>query len=122
MIIKNVFARKEFIVFKFTIKNTIFWGLIVVILLGIGGGAYYYYTVNAKENAANKESTLETAVAYSGELTVIASGTGTVVAAKSIEMAFEYDGTVTELNVSVGDKVNKAIYWRATNRIHRRGK
>lgn len=107
MIIKNVFTRKEFKVFNFTIKNTIFWGLIVVLLLGIGGGAYYYYTVNAKENATTKESTLETAVAYSGELTVMASGTGTVVAAKSIEMAFEYDGTVTELNVSVGDKVKQ---------------
>lgn len=107
MIIQNLFAKKEYKIFKLTLKKPVFWGLIVVLILGFGGGAYYYYNLNAEKQSADENTTLETAVAYSGELTVMASGTGTVVAAKSIEMAFEYDGTVTELNVAVGDKVKE---------------
>jgi len=104
-IIKKIFFKNEYILFKLTLKKPVFWGLIVVLLLAIGGGAYYYTTLIAEKKAASQESSIETAVAYTGEIVVMASGTGSVIAASEIDMAFEYDGTLTELSVRVGDKV-----------------
>ncbi len=107
MIITNVFKKQEFKIFKFTLKKPLFWSLIVVLLLAAGSGAYYFIDKNAAKEKADESSTLETAVAYTGDLTVMASGTGSIIAAAEINMAFENDGTVTELNVKVGDKVKK---------------
>ncbi|NMC12450.1 MAG: efflux RND transporter periplasmic adaptor subunit [Chloroflexi bacterium] len=105
--ITSVFAKKEFKIYKFTFKKSVFFVLIVCLLIAAGGSGYYFWRNNVAKASNSEKSTLETAVAYTGEITVMASGTGTVVAAKSIDMAFEYDGTVTELNVAVGDKVKK---------------
>ncbi|MBN1538357.1 MAG: efflux RND transporter periplasmic adaptor subunit [Anaerolineales bacterium] len=103
----TLFSKNEYKIFKFTLKKQLFWVLIVVLFIVAGGATYYYYTLTADKKAAEEESTLQTAVAYNGEMVVMASGTGSVIAASEIDMAFEYDGTLTELSVYVGDKVKK---------------
>jgi HlyD family secretion protein len=107
MIVKNFFSKTEYKIYKLTLKKPIFWSLIVILLIAAGGGAYYFIEENASSKTTATTSTLQTAVANTGDLTVMASGTGSVIAASEIDMAFEYDGTVTELNVKVGDKVKK---------------
>ncbi len=107
LIIKNIFSKTEFKIFKFSLKRSIFWSLIVLLIVAAGGGVYYFIEKNAASQKTSETSTLQTAIASTGELTVMASGTGSVIAASEINMAFEYDGTVTELNVKVGDKVKK---------------
>ncbi|MEN6393907.1 MAG: efflux RND transporter periplasmic adaptor subunit [Anaerolineaceae bacterium] len=106
-VISRFFSKKEYKIFNITLKKPLFLSLIALLCLLVGGGSYLFWDKTTAKTESESTSVLETTVAYNGELTVMASGTGTVVAAKSIDMAFEYDGTVTELNVSVGDKVKQ---------------
>jgi HlyD family secretion protein len=88
-------------------KKRIFWVLLVIVIAAGAGGYYYYYTQqNAKTaTAAANTSTMQTAVARRGDLEITASGSGQIVPASQISLGFDQSGTLIELNVSVGDKV-----------------
>ncbi|MEM7799786.1 MAG: efflux RND transporter periplasmic adaptor subunit [Chloroflexota bacterium] len=82
--------------------------LIGIILLGaIAGGGYAYYqntqTVGAQESEAEEE--VQTATARQGDLTISAIGAGTTIPFQEINLGFGTGGTLTELNVAVGDNV-----------------
>jgi RND family efflux transporter MFP subunit len=57
------------------------------------------------EAAEVEEPAMQTAVARQGELVIFASGAGQVVPASEIDLGFDESGTLIELNVAVGDKV-----------------
>ena len=87
-------------------KKPSFWILLVIVLAGIGGGIYYYIEKSkAAEASAEADSTLQTAVASQGDLTILATGTGSIVPAKQINLGFDEAGTLLELNVQEGDEV-----------------
>ena len=89
-------------------KKIVLW--VVLILLLAGGGsafAYFKYFANPVTVAATEESTLQTATARQGDLSIYASGAGTVVAALQRGAGFDESGTLLELLVSVGDVVEE---------------
>ena len=88
------------------LKKKSFWIILVVIIALAGGGYYYYSTqIMPTEAAEAEEPAMQTAVASRGDLTIYASGVGQVVPASEIDLGFEESGTLIELNVAVGDKV-----------------
>jgi HlyD family secretion protein len=84
-------------------------GLLVVILVLAAGAGYYYYTTTlaASDTTTTAEAAMQTAVARRGDLEVMASGTGQVAAASEMALGFDQAGTLSELNVAVGDQVKR---------------
>ena len=79
---------------------------VVLVLLAVGGySAYRLYTQSKAETATSSTSTLQTATARLGSLTVSASAAGKVIAATEISIGFDESGTLSELLVKEGDKV-----------------
>jgi multidrug efflux pump subunit AcrA (membrane-fusion protein) len=88
------------------LKKKSFWIILIVIIALASGGYYYYSTQIVPAEAADaEEPAMQTAVARQGELTIFASGAGQVVPASEIDLGFDESGTLIELNVTVGDKV-----------------
>jgi RND family efflux transporter MFP subunit len=79
---------------------------VLVILLAMGG--YLIYSRIQTNNTTNTSaSTLQTAVARTGNLIIRASGTGTLISANEMNLGFKSSGTLTQLDVNVGDKVTE---------------
>jgi RND family efflux transporter MFP subunit len=79
--------------------------ILLVALLGAGG----YFVVKARQTTAatSTTSTLQTATARTGNLVLQASGSGYLVASSEANIAFENDGKLSEIDVELGDKVEK---------------
>lgn len=80
-------------------------GVIAVLLVAAGAFAYYQLAVLPAQTAAASESQISTAVVRQGDLTLYASGTGTLVAHAEADFGFSASGQVVSLNVKVGDVV-----------------
>lgn len=78
--------------------------IIIVIALLITAGWYYYYQDNASTQSASSAEVL-TEVVRRGDLTLSASGTGTLIAQTDASFGFETNGQVTHVYVKVGDEV-----------------
>ena len=76
-----------------------------VIIIALAYGGYAYYQNRQAQAAAAAQPTLQTAVARTGNISVTASGTGTLIAADEVNLAFKTSGTLTQLNVAVGGQV-----------------
>jgi HlyD family secretion protein len=83
------------------------WTALIVMVALLGGGAYYYIKARQTAAAAATTSTVQTATARSGNLVLEASGTGYLVAASESNIAFEIDGKISEIDVKLGDTVEK---------------
>ncbi|HWQ84722.1 MAG TPA: HlyD family efflux transporter periplasmic adaptor subunit [Anaerolineales bacterium] len=85
-----------------------FWLAGVLLVLLAAGGYGIYRTNNAAQAAAETATTaeLQTAVASTGSLTVLATGAGEVVTASEISLGFDESGTLLELLVKAGDSVD----------------
>ncbi len=79
--------------------------LVVVALLAVGGGyvGYQYYT--HAQTAAAQAPTMQTATVTRGNIRITASGSGDLLAAKEVAVGFASGGTLVELLVQVGDRV-----------------
>jgi RND family efflux transporter MFP subunit len=81
----------------------------------IVGGYLYYESTQQKSKASASGSSLQTATVRQGSIVISASGTGQVVAAATANLGFPNtggssnsgNGTLTQLNVIVGDQVKK---------------
>ena len=82
------------------------WVTLIVVALLVAGT---YFVVRARQvtAAASTSSTLQTATARTGNLVLQASGSGYLVAASEANIAFEIDGKLAEVDVKLGDKVEK---------------
>ncbi len=84
----------------------VLWIGLAVLVVAIAAGAYYFITKQqAKTAAAASQPALQTATARQGNIILRASGTGTLIAAKSSSLGFKTSGTLIALNVNVGDQV-----------------
>ncbi len=82
------------------------WLWVGIVILAVAGGAAFYYTSSTKASAtATKETPVQTATAYRGNIVLYAGGTGTLAPANEVSFGFGVSGQVTELNVKVGDQV-----------------
>ncbi len=78
--------------------------IIIVIALLITAGSYYYYQDNASTQSTSSAE-VQTEVVRRGDLTLLASGTGTLIAQTDASFGFETSGQVTHVYVKVGDEV-----------------
>lgn len=77
---------------------------LLVVLLAGGGAYWFFFAKNAQAPAASETVTYTAAVAR-GDVSVTATGTGTLVTNKSVNMAFSTGGRVAEVKVKLGDMV-----------------
>jgi len=76
----------------------------IIVILTFAGG-YTYYKRAFQPIQTTSASNSGTAVAIRGNLTVSASGSGTLVAQTDASFGFDTSGQVTQANVKVGDQV-----------------
>jgi len=76
----------------------------IIGILAVAGG-YTYYQKALQPTQITTASNSGTAVAIRGDLTVSASGSGTLVAQTDASFGFDTSGQVTQVNVKVGDQV-----------------
>ncbi len=84
------------------------WWVIVpgiLILAAIGGLLYYGLVVRPSQQTAATQPVMQTTVVRRGNITLSASGTGTLVAAHQVQLGFGTSGKLIKLNVKVGDNV-----------------
>lgn len=89
------------------LKNKkLLWTTLFVITLLVAGGGYYAYTVSAQTPETTEDTAaLQTAVATRGDIIIFASAVGQVVPATELSLGFDESGTVSEILVTVGEKV-----------------
>ncbi len=80
--------------------------LLAVVLVGAGGTYWYFRSVVLPKSQATS-SQLQTATVDTGSIVLSASGTGELISNSERQLGFENSGTMTELNVNVGDQVQQ---------------
>jgi HlyD family secretion protein len=90
-------------------KNKRILWIVLVLALAVGGGAFVYfkYFSNPVQATTTEEAAMQTSVARQGDLSIYASGAGTVIASLERGVGFDEAGTLIELLVSVGDVVEE---------------
>jgi HlyD family secretion protein len=83
------------------------WLTLIVLVALLGAGTYAVVKGRQTTAAVSTTSTLQTATARTGNLVLQASGSGYLVASSEANIAFEIDGKLAELDVNLGDKVEK---------------
>jgi HlyD family secretion protein len=81
------------------------WWIIPAALVILIGGGITYYRINTASAQTASTETLQTSVARRGDLTIYASGTGSLTALDQVDLGFATSGQVSQINVSVGDVV-----------------
>lgn len=85
-----------------------FWPItipILIVVIALGSYAYYQSAQQKSKSATAAQSALKTASVRQGNIVISASGTGTVVAAATANLGFQTSGTLTKINVKIGDQV-----------------
>jgi len=85
-------------------RRLLFVILAMVVLLA-AGGAWYYYRRVVPDQATPVEETVQTTRVRRGELVIYASGTGTLIPSTEVDLGFSTGGTLAEVAVEVGDRV-----------------
>lgn len=87
-------------------KRKRFWIIsMLVVALATAVGYVYYVRETAVAAAGSAEPDVQTAVVRLGEITVSATGAGSVIPATEVELGFTTGGHLLELLVTVGQKV-----------------
>lgn len=88
-------------------KNSIRLVVIGVLLLAFLGGGYWYLRIRSarQTTTAASQNTLQIAKAALGDITVSASGTGTIQPAAQSQLSFNTSGQVAAINIKSGDQV-----------------
>jgi len=81
------------------------WMASVLLVVAVGAGGFAFYKVRQAKASTAATPALQTATARQGDLTLMASGTGTLIAASEVNLGFKTSGILTVLNVKVGDQV-----------------
>jgi len=84
-------------------RKTLLFLIPVAALAGIGAVAYFGASASAA--AGGDEEELQTATARRGDLSLVATGTGTLIPATEVELGFDTSGELAQILVVVGDVV-----------------
>jgi HlyD family secretion protein len=90
------------------LKSKLVWAILFVLLAGGGAAAWYFLGGPGSAYitpAAAATPDYHTATVRQGDLKISATGTGTLVASQSVDLAFSVSGQITEVDVKVGDHV-----------------
>lgn len=80
--------------------------LVALAALVVAGGGYAYYARTQQAQAA-AEPELQTSTVRRGSILISATGSGTLVAARTVDLGFRTSGEVTQVLVNVGDQVEE---------------
>ncbi len=85
------------------------WRIIVptLAILALAGGSIYYYEAIYLPSQKPAQASLQTTSARRGSIILSAGGTGTLQAANQIALGFKTSGTLSKLDVAVGDQVKE---------------
>ncbi len=82
------------------------WIIGIVVATAVAAGAYYYWNSTTVAEADEKEiEEVQTSTVRQGDITISATGAGTIVPAQEINLSFANNGVLTEVLVHVGDEV-----------------
>lgn len=83
------------------------WIILFTLLIAGGASGYFYYSNNLASAAEETVETeqVQTAVARQGSIILSATGAGTIIAAEEVSLSFSSSGTLSQLNVKIGDSV-----------------
>lgn len=81
--------------------------LLIVIAAAAVGGYFYWQQMQKVSAQSTTNTTTQTAKVKTGNITVSTSGTGTLVPGAQANLAFTASGTVSEVDVKVGDVVKE---------------
>lgn len=81
------------------------WFILFGFLIVVAGGGYALYKFVLQPDKVETGTSLQTAVARLGDLSISASGTGTLIPVDSVSFGFETSGLVNQVLVSLGDHV-----------------
>jgi multidrug efflux pump subunit AcrA (membrane-fusion protein) len=84
-------------------RKTLLFLIPVAALAGIGAVAYFGASASAA--AGGDEEELQTATARRGDLSLVATGTGSLIPATEVELGFDTSGELAQILVVVGDEV-----------------
>ncbi len=88
------------------LRKKLFWLILILVILVSAGGAYAYYdTVYLPAQTVEEAAPVQTAVVRVGDITVSATGAGTIIPAEEIALGFTTGGKLTGLLVDVGSEV-----------------
>ena len=76
-----------------------------VVVLAAAGSFFGYQRISSSRQAAAEEPTLQTATVSRGDIVLTTSGSGNLLPATEVNLSFGTSGTLLELTVEVGDKV-----------------
>lgn len=81
--------------------------IVIVLLVAVGAAGYFYWSQQSTTTAEAAEETYNTSQVRQGSIMISVNGSGTLTAGQERDLAFSASGTVAELNVEVGDVVEK---------------
>ena len=81
------------------------WFILISVLLLAAGGGYVAYARYFAVAEVVQEPTLQTATVYQGDIVLTADGSGNLLPASELELAFQASGVLAEVLVEVGDQV-----------------
>jgi HlyD family secretion protein len=85
--------------------------LLLLVLIASAAGYWYWSQIASKTSTATTTTTASAATktntVKSGDITVSAAGSGTLVASQQTALSFSTTGTIATVNVAVGDNVKK---------------
>lgn len=88
------------------LPKSVLWIAIILVVVAVAVGVYFFVKAQqAKAASTTQQPALQTATARQGSIVLRASGTGTLIAAQEVNLAFKSSGILTQLNVKVGDQV-----------------
>ncbi len=79
--------------------------IFAIVALLTAAGVGYCYTQYLPVQTTNGEETIQTATARRGNIVLLASGTGTLVPVREVDLGFSSGGVLSEVLVEVGDQV-----------------
>ncbi len=85
------------------LPRIVIWVALGAIVMAAGSFGYYRLVYVPAQSAT--EPQMQTATVRQGDLVISATGSGTLIARKAVDLAFSTGGTVTEVDVKVGDQV-----------------
>ncbi len=88
------------------LRNKQFWlGISALVFIIVGGLAVYQYYYAPTTDGAATTPVMQTAVARRGDLTIFASGAGSVIPAAEVGIGFDESGTLSNILVNIGEQV-----------------
>lgn len=87
------------------LKSRRFWLWALLFIAVAGAAGYLYYANRVVVTAADEEPEVQTTRVRRGNITISATGAGTVIPAEELTLSFQSGGILAELLVDVGDRV-----------------